>query len=480
MQENTFNLKYTYLNLPEIFFSKEKPSVFIDANVLLWNENVSKDLDFSANDSKNFVTNLIKNQVTNADFFSQAYAGHQFGHFTKLGDGRAIVLGEYVLENNQRIDLQLKGSGRTSYSRGGDGKATSRAMLREYLISEAMFHLHIPTSRSLAVITTGEKVIREKYHGGTALIRIMKSHIRVGTFEFAARFGTLEDVKALTSYTIKRLYPEILEDENLAISFLKKVMESQIDLVLHWMRVGFIHGVMNTDNTAISGETFDYGPCAFMNTYHPETVFSSIDHQGRYSYENQGKIIKWNLARLAEALIPQVHENKDIAIKLLLEEFEEFDRLWNKRYYEVMLKKIGLENQLENTFLWDELLQIMEKHEMDFTNTFLYLTHNITINDIFSNNEAFKNWEENWKKTIDNSTGIEKAKTLMQESNPVVIPRNLLVEKALDHAENGNMDLFNLLLKIISNPYQYQENYKDFFKPPDIEEDKSFQTYCGT
>ena len=477
MQEKPFNLEYSYLNLPIIFYSKEKPSVFTNASFLLWNEKLCENLDFSSNDSKEFIKKLTQNQYSNADFFSQAYAGHQFGHFTKLGDGRAIVLGEYVLKNSQRIDLQLKGSGRTSYSRGGDGKATLRAMLREYLISEAMFYLHIPTSRSLAVVTTGEKVIREKYHIGTALIRIMKSHIRVGTFEFAARFGTLENVKALTNYTIKRLYPEILQDENVALSFLKKVMENQINLVLNWMRVGFIHGVMNTDNTAISGETFDYGPCAFMNTYHPDTVFSSIDQQGRYSYENQGKIIKWNLTRFAETLIPLIHENKEIAIKILVVELEEFDVIWKQKYYEIMLKKIGLENTIEHQELWNELLIIMENNLLDFTNTFLYLTHSISTNDAFLNNLEFNNWQQKWKKTIANSTVMAKAKTIMQENNPVVIPRNQLVEEVLNQAENGKMELFNQFLQVVSNPYQYKTELQDYIKVDEIED---YRTFCGT
>jgi uncharacterized protein YdiU (UPF0061 family) len=302
--KSLFNFDYSYLSLPDNFYNIVKPGLFNKAQLFIINKELCADLNVSITNPDDFIALLFKEQsqiITKS--FAQAYAGHQFGHFTKLGDGRALIIGEHINKKNRRFDIQLKGSGKTIYSRGGDGQATLRAMLREYLISEAVHYLNIPSSRSLAVINTKEPVFRETLNQGAILVRTMKSHIRIGTFEYAAHFCSPGDLKALTKYTIKRLYPDIEHDQNPALSLLIRVMTNQIKSVAAWMGVGFIHGVMNTDNTSISGETFDYGPCAFMNVYNPDTVFSSIDKYGRYAFKNQGPIIKWNIARFAEYIL---------------------------------------------------------------------------------------------------------------------------------------------------------------------------------
>lgn len=483
MQPKTpFNFDYSYLSLPDKFYSAAKPALFAQPEIILLNNALCNQLNVSTEsheDLLNAVLNINSNNDTSS--FAQAYAGHQFGHFTKLGDGRAIVIGEHLTDNNLRFDVQLKGSGRTDYSRGGDGKATLRAMLREYLISEAMHYLNIPSSRSLAVIKTGEPVYREMLQEGAVLVRIMRSHLRVGTFEYAARFGTIDDLKALTDYTIKRLYTEIAEDENSIISLLNSVMARQIDLVANWLRVGFIHGVMNTDNTAISGETFDYGPCAFMNTYHPDTVYSSIDTYGRYAFANQPKIIKWNIAKFFEALLPIIHENKEKSLELAQTAINGFDALWKKKYYGTMLNKIGFAaNEPMHYRLVDELLELMKSLKMDYTNTFSDLSRETVSADSPINSADFLPWRNKWKASIDESVGMQEALKLMGQHNPMVIPRNHIVEQALDEAVNGNMGLYERLLVAVSMPYQYQDGLDDFMKPSESYFERSYQTFCGT
>jgi serine/tyrosine/threonine adenylyltransferase len=478
-----FNFDSSYLSLPETFYSLVKPSLFTKPETFLFNEELSKELDLTIKNQEELIQGIFsetaRNEITS---FAQAYAGHQFGNFTRLGDGRAIVLGEHLTECNQRFDIQLKGSGRTIYSRNGDGKASFKAMLREYLISEAMHHLQIPSSRSLAVIKTGDEIYRdERMQESAVLIRVMKSHIRVGTFEFAAAFGSKEDLQTFANYTINRLYPEIATDENPTLSFLYKVMDQQIDLVANWMRVGFIHGVMNTDNTSISGETFDYGPCAFMNTFHPDTVYSSIDTQGRYSFGNQAKIIKWNIARFAEALLPIIHENIEEAIKLAQTAIDSFDEKWERNYYGKMLNKIGFEtNEPKLYVLVDELLDLMRTLELDFTNTFLDLTLDSIPSDNPMNNAEFLHWHSKWKELIEKRGGMKQAQLLMRKNNPFFIPRNHLVEQALYETENGNNELLEKLLNVLSKPYEYQEGLEDFRKPSSSDFEERYQTFCGT
>ena len=483
MQKNKFfNFESSYLSLPDKFHSLVKPGLFIKPKIFLLNKELCHQLNLSIESKEDLLTIFLgEGYQKNSRSFAQAYAGHQFGHFTKLGDGRAIIIGEHLNENKQRFDIQLKGSGRTPYSRNGDGKATLKAMLREYLISEAIHYLNIPSSRSLAIIKTGEPVFRETVEEGAILARVMKSHIRVGTFEYASYFGSVDDLKALTSYTINRLYPEIKGNENPVIDFLNKVMINQIELVLNWMRVGFIHGVMNTDNTSIAGETFDYGPCAFINTYHPETVYSSIDHNGRYAFGNQPKIIKWNISRFAEALLSIIHHDKEKSLQLAQATIDQFDEIWKMKYYGMMLNKIGIDNNDESIYtLVDELLDCMKKLHMDYTNTFWSLSHDNIPEDGQINSSDFKPWLKKWQDYIDMSSNMKQAKHMMKKYNPAIIPRNHLVEQALEDVVNGNPNSFQRLLKIISMPYQYQQGLDEFMKPPGSKFERNYQTYCGT
>lgn len=478
-----FNFPYSsYLSLPEVFYSQVTPAVFPNSQVVLRNKVLEEQLgvDFWPDDQVGRV--LSGNQLLSGSRpFSQAYAGHQFGYFTMLGDGRAAILGEHVTPSGQRFDVQLKGSGKTPYSRRGDGRATLQSMLREYLISEAMHYLGIPTSRSLAVVKTGEEVSRESIHDGAVLSRVMKSHIRVGTFQYARSLSDVEALEQLTRYTIDRHFPEADSQENPALFLLDKVAEWQTDLVVHWMRVGFIHGVMNTDNVAISGETFDYGPCAFINSYHPEAVFSSIDQDGRYSFGNQPNILIWNLTRLAEALIPLVHDNKDKAIDLLSDKIQSYDQLFTEKYERMMCAKIGI-RQPENgdMLLVKELMDLMKEHQADYTNTFTELSGPLfdDRNDAFK--EALLPWKKKWTGRLENSSGgLSSAKALMNTMNPVFIPRNVHVERALDAAAGNQFSLFNTLLKAMTNPYDYQEKMHSLLIT-DTGFDRSYKTFCGT
>ncbi len=478
-----FNFNNTYLCLPKIFYRKVNPALVPNPKQLLLNQNLIKQLGIVINEPDNWIKILSGNEIPDgATPIAQAYAGHQFGNFNMLGDGRAILLGEHLSLNGNSFDIQLKGSGQTPYSRRGDGKATLRAMLREYLISEAMFYLGIPTSRSLAVITTGEPVFREVINQGAVLTRIMKSHIRVGTFEFASAYGTKEDLQIFTNYTIKRHFPELATQDNPPLKLLEKVMNHQIELVVHWMRVGFIHGVMNTDNTAICSETFDYGPCAFMNSYSPYTVFSAIDSTGRYAFGNQPKIIKWNIAQLAESLLPIIATDAEDSVALVVKILNKFDVIWNEKYYTMMLNKLGIEHQkIADSLLVDELLLWMQFNKADYTNTFNSLMLEIDFVDSPISNPTFEGWFNKWQLRIsENKGGLKKAKQIMKKHNPVFIPRNHWVEQALLNAENADLGLFNELLELLKNPYTYKEQFKSYFIAPNIEFDDKYQTFCGT
>jgi len=479
-----FNFHNTYLTLPDTFYSYVKPAAFKKPELVILNKELLSAINIDDYDTET-VLGVLSGRYLHEDSkpYAQAYAGHQFGHFTMLGDGRAIMLGEHLTNENKRYDIQLKGAGRTPYSRGGDGKAALKAMLREYLMSEAMHHLNVASSRSLAVIKTGENVYRETPQEGAVLTRLMKSHIRIGTFEYASYYGGKSDLEALLHYTIKRLYPHIRGQEKPALSLLEEVMHTQINLVTHWMRVGFIHGVMNTDNISLSGETFDYGPCAFMNTYHPQTVFSSIDADGRYAFENQSTILRWNLVKFAEALLPLIDSNTDNAIAQAQEIINKFDALWDNRYYTMMLDKLGIENKtVEDRPLVDELLEIMKRLKLDYTNSFTALSFEIeSLNESFTQEPFLKNWLGKWHKRIAlNSNGFETAKAIMKTHNPVFIPRNHRVEDALSKAEKGDLNLFNLLQEVMRNPYAYDNGFEDYINAPDDYFDSRYQTFCGT
>ena len=475
-----FNFDYSYLSLPKKFYSLTKPEVNSDSKIFLLNDQISDEFKLKIKNSEELINLLFSNKNYRKSY-AQAYAGYQFGHFTKLGDGRAIMIGEHVTKQNKRFDIQLKGGGITQYSRSGDGKASLGSMLREYLISEAMHYLNIPSSRSLALIKTGETIYRRSKEEGSILVRVMKSHIRVGTFEYASYFGSSEDLKKITSYSINRLYPEIKNNDNPSLALLDLVMQKQIDLVVDWMRVGFIHGVMNTDNTSISGESFDYGPCSFMNNYDPNTVYSSIDHNGRYAYGNQPKIIKWNILRFAEALLPVIHQNEKKSIQLAQSVIDKFDEYWEKTYYSMMLKKIGFKNHDIALYpLIDELLNLMKKLKMDYTNTFYFLSQdNFEKNQISINNE-FIEWQKKWNKSIKKTNSLNEAKQLMKKYNPVFIARNHLVDKAIKKAVVGDMSSFNKLLEILKKPYKNIDGLEEYMQPPSPNFEECFQTYCGT
>ena len=413
--------------------------------------------------------------------FAQAYAGHQFGHFTNLGDGRAIMLGEHLDKGGKRFDVQLKGSGITPYSRNGDGKAALGPMLREYIISEAIHYLNIPTTRSLSVIKTGEDVFREKKLQGSILTRIASSHIRVGTFQYAAAQQDIKILKSLFDYTVERHYSDIKNSEDIYIELLKEFSLKQINLITNWMRVGFIHGVMNTDNMTLSGETIDYGPCAFMNNYDPNTKFSSIDHMGRYSYKNQPIIAQWNIARFAETLLPLISSNLNEAIKNAEDVIKSIPEIYKTSWLNMMRKKLGLvdkENGDENII--NSLLLWMESNDADFTNTFVDLMNEKNLDHAIYKSQEFKNWFKIYKKRkLSKNFSKSESFRLMKENNPLVIPRNNIVEDVLESADQGDLSPFKKFLKVLENPYDNNIKIPSYYKT-NIKSDQPYMTFCGT
>jgi len=480
-----WNLDNTYSELPEIFYTKQQPAEAADPELVIFNHPLAKSLGLETDElDKKALANVFSgNELPDeAEPLAQAYAGHQFGHFTMLGDGRAVLIGEKLSQTGERFDIQLKGAGRTPYSRGGDGRAALGPMLREYIISEAMHELGIPTSRSLAVTTTGEKVRRETFLTGAIVTRIASSHIRVGTFEYAARWGSLEDLKALADYTINRHFPEIKTNDHPYLSFYEEVIDRQASLIASWQLTGFIHGVMNTDNMTISGETIDYGPCAFMNQYDPKTVFSSIDMNGRYAYGNQPAIGEWNLARFAETLLPLFHENSEKAVEIAQHTLENYATRYRFYWLSGMRKKLGLASEKEgDETLINDLLQIMEEYEADFTNTFRLLTLHDQDNSGLFTSKSFADWKDRWKERQAADINSEnEAQSLMRENNPSVIPRNHLVEEALDAAvSEQDYSVMKQLLAVLSRPYAYDQVQEKYCLPPDPG-GEPFVTYCGT
>ncbi len=474
----------TYSKLPNIFSSEVLPTKVKSPDLIILNDDLSKELglDFSTTNNKNlselFSGNLLpKDSKT----IAQAYAGHQFGHFTMLGDGRATLMGEHVTKDNERFDIQFKGSGITPFSRNGDGRAALGPMLREYIISEAIHALNIPTTRSLAVVKTGEDVVRENILPGAILTRVASSHLRVGTFQYIAARQNENELKTLVNYTVDRHYPNIEKSKNQALDLLRALMEKQINLVINWMRVGFIHGVMNTDNMTISGETIDYGPCAFMDTYDPQTVFSSIDQLGRYAYFNQPSITKWNLARFAECLVPLVNEDKDKAIDIVTEEINNFEKIYETKWLNMMRDKLGLfgEDPKDQVLILD-LLTWMHQNKTDYTNTFCYLMNEKIQNNEIFNNENFIVWKKRWEERLmSNNNTPEKYLKLMRSVNPLVIPRNHKVEEALELANNNDLSLVKKLIKIIEKPYENQKEIAEYQSAAPIS-DQRYQTFCGT
>ena len=473
----------TYARLPEAILTKIKPITVKNPEVILFNHQLSSELSLNfANMDNNVLASIFSgnNLPSSSDCIAQAYAGHQFGHFTILGDGRAIVIGEHLNKKNQRFDIQFKGSGKTPYSRHGDGRAALGPMLREYIISEAMHGLKIPTTRSLAVVKTGEEVIRETPLQGAILTRVASSHIRVGTFQYMAAMLNLRSFKILLNYTIKRHYPEIIDTKIPALELLKIVIKKQIDLVTNWMRVGFIHGVMNTDNVTISGETIDYGPCAFMDKYNPKTVFSSIDYYGRYSYSNQPLITKWNLSRFAETLLPFIDKDKKKSIEIASDNINTFDDLYYLKWNQMMKSKLGfIGHDKDDDELIKDLLNWMEKNKADYTNTFLYLTDKNFRKEKLYENKDFVKWKNRWEARLIKGGSLEKSKDLMKKNNPCIIPRNYIVEKILIEADDGNFNNLKKFIDLLKQPYNNQNNITEYQTLPS-ESFENYKTFCGT
>ena len=474
----------TYSRLPESFLSNTSPTPVKSPELTILNDNLVKELGLNFSKvSKENLSELFSGNLLpkGSKAIAQAYAGHQFGHFTMLGDGRAVLMGEHISKSNERFDIQFKGSGKTPFSRNGDGRAALGPMLREYIISESMHALNIPTTRSLAVVKTGENVVRESILKGAILTRVASSHLRVGTFQYIAARQNENELKTLVNYTIDRHYPNIKESKNQALELIKVLMEKQIDLVVNWMRVGFIHGVMNTDNMTISGETIDYGPCAFMDIYDPKTVFSSIDQLGRYSYFNQPNITKWNLARFAECLITLIDENKDKAIEIATETINSFEAKYEVKWLNMMRDKLGLygEDSKDHLLILD-LLNWMHQNKADYTNTFCFLMNEKIKNDQIYSNKNFIIWKKRWEQRLKiNNNTPDKYLKLMHTTNPLVIPRNYKVEEALNSANNNSLDLLKKLITVLEKPYQNQKDTSDY-QSPDLLNIKKYQTFCGT
>lgn len=480
---NSFGFRFdnTYARLPETFFAKVDPVPVPQPKIAILNRELVTELNLnlqslaSESGAALFAGNLIPE---GAEPLAQAYAGHQFGGFRMLGDGRAHLLGEHLTGAGSRFDIQLKGSGPTPFSRRGDGRAALGPMLREYMISEAMQALKIPTTRSLAVVTTGQPTLRETPLPGAILTRVASSHIRIGTFEYASSMEGDAPIRALSDYTIQRHYPELASHAEPYVELLRAVIERQASLLAKWMQVGFIHGVMNTDNMTLSGETIDYGPCAFINRYSPSTVFSSIDHHGRYAFGNQPRIAEWNLARLAESLLPLFSAEEAVAIAKAEEILSTFAPTFERFWLAGMRAKLGLlDEDSEDVALIGSLLRWMDEHGADYTETFRELSkspasNNSRLNDLFRG-EAFQEWQKRWQ-------ARGPSQELMLKTNPAFIPRNHRVEEALSAATNdGDYTALHRLLKILKSPFDELAADSAYLAAPSIE-DGNYKTFCGT
>ncbi|MDP4085492.1 MAG: YdiU family protein [Bacillota bacterium] len=480
-----WNFDNSYVRLPQAFFTGCNPTPVRSPKLIIFNHPLAAALGLNEETLQGDagVEVFAGNRIPEGAMpLAQAYAGHQFGHFTMLGDGRAILIGEQINPQGERFDIQLKGSGRTPYSRGGDGRAALGPMLREYIISEAMHALGIPTTRILAVVTTGEPVIRETELPGAILTRVAASHLRVGTFQFVEKWCSDEEIRVLADYALERHYPEVNHDENRYLSLLKAVIKRQAMLIAKWQLVGFIHGVMNTDNMTISGETIDYGPCAFMDTYDPATVFSSIDRQGRYAYGNQPYMAGWNLARLAETLLPLLNENQDKAIQVAEDAISEFGELYKSNWHEGMRAKLGIFNAEEqDESLFDDLLSMMKKYRADYTNTFRALTLGKPEDTVLFGTQEFVKWHELWQARLKRQKETKDfSQNLMKNSNPAVIPRNHRVEAALDAAvKQEDYSMLKQLLQVLSDPFAYSLEQDEYCTLPP-ESSRPFRTFCGT
>jgi uncharacterized protein YdiU (UPF0061 family) len=474
----------TYARLPAVFFATATPAKVRAPRLAILNERLAEELGLNFGViSPESAAALFAGQAlpSGCQPIAQAYAGHQYGGFTMLGDGRAILLGEHRTPSGQLVDIQLKGAGRTQFSRGGDGLAALGPMLREYVISEAMYALGIPTTRSLAVVTTGERVYRTSRLKGAILTRVAASHIRVGTFQYMAARQDETDVRALADYTIERHYPQLADAPGKYLEFFRAAMNRQAALLAQWQLVGFIHGVMNTDNMAISGETIDYGPCAFMNAYDPDTVFSSIDHGGRYAYGNQPAIAQWNLARFAETLLPLIDSNQEQAVAMASEVLARFPAVFEEHWLAGMRAKLALlKAEDDDLALVESLLTWMGKSRADFTNTFRDLSSDeLPAADRYQDPD-FLAWYARWQSRLgreDRPKAVIHAG--MRSVNPAVIPRNHRVEEALSAAEeHDDLSVLHRLLAVLAKPYEVGANTAPYQEAP--ADDCGYRTFCGT
>lgn len=475
-----FSLNNSYRSLPKALWADALPAPVRQPSLLLFNSPLAQELGLDNLSEAQAAVFFSGNELlAGSGPLAQAYAGHQFGHATLLGDGRAVLLGECLDAGGARRDIVLKGAGRTPFSRGGDGRAALGPMLREYLISESLHALGVPTARSLAVVATGEPVYREKPLAGAIVTRVASSHLRVGTFQFAAWQADKTLLPALLDYAINRHYPELKEVQNPALAFLEAVINAQITLVVHWLRVGFIHGVLNTDNVTISGEALDFGPCAFMDNYHPSTVFSSIDRQGRYAFGQQPRITQWNMVRLAEALLPLVHADENTAIALVTPLLEQFMPRFQQRFTQMMRAKLGLldednknETQADSDLI-NDWLTLLQRFKLDYTNAHLALMRQMPP----SNEPDMLHWFARWQARV--MPHWLESLAQMRQHNPAIIPRNHFVKQALETAEQGDLSAFNALFDALQRPYDERDENDPFSQAPSGQE-TIFQTFCGT
>ncbi len=488
-----FPFQNTYVALPANFFARVEPTPVTSPRLIKLNRPLALQLGLDPDrlETPEGAEILAGKLVPDgADPIAMAYAGHQFGHFVpQLGDGRAILLGEVIDADGIRRDIQLKGSGPTPFSRRGDGRAALGPVLREYIVSEAMAVLGIPTTRSLAAVLTGESVLRETALPGAVLTRVASSHIRVGTFQYFAARRDTEGVRQLADHVITRHYPELANSERPYLALLSAVIARQADLVARWLLVGFIHGVMNTDNTSISGETIDYGPCAFMDHYDPAQVFSSIDEMGRYAYANQPRIAQWNLTRLAECLLPLISGDQDKAIADAQAAIGEFVEVFDAAYQAGLRRKLGLFTARDNDrVLAQDLLDAMAKNQADFTLTFRRLgdaalgpDHDGAIGQLFADPTAYDEWAARWRQRLAGEPQDSTARrTAMRSVNPAFIPRNHRVEAVIEAAVNrDDFAPFEELLAVLSKPYEDQPAFSAYAEPPEPHE-RVLQTFCGT
>ena len=487
-----FNFDNSYARLPDRFFTRTNPTPVRDPRLIRINESLAVQLGLDpesliAEGAEIFSGNRIPD---GAEPIAIAYAGHQFGSFVpQLGDGRAILLGEVVDRTGVRRDIQLKGAGRTPWSRGGDGRAAIGPVLREYVVSEAMAALGIPTTRALAAVTTGQSVLREEALPGAVFTRVASSHIRVGTFQYFASRGDIEAVRILADHVIARHYPDVADAERPYRALLDAVIRAQAELITQWLLVGFIHGVMNTDNMSIAAETIDYGPCAFMDEYNPRTVYSSIDQWGRYAYSNQPDIGLWNLTRLAECLLPLLNENQDAAVEDATEALNAYPSFFQRKYDAGLRRKLGLTTEEEgDVALSRDLLNIMTDNGADFTLTFRRLSEaavdpgqDEAVKSLFINGDAYDQWATQWRARLAREEmDAAKRRELMRSVNPAFIPRNHRVEAVIRAAtDNDDFAPFNELLQVLSRPFDDQPALHQYTEPP-REHERVLQTFCGT